>query len=164
MTAGLFVAWAAVMADKPHRRPPPRHGLPSFASRCAEWFAGGPAEWLDARPKKAEHPILNGFNHAVDDRQDQPAKETGTGHPSGPFPPPKTLPGFPKAKYSPPKTPRAGGGLRKRWRDDEGRIYEWDSRHGAVEVYSKRGRHLGEWHPVTGKQLKGANPNYKVES
>jgi hypothetical protein len=49
-----------------------------------------------------------------------------------------------------PKTPvKGGGGLRKRWKDAEGNIYEWDSQHGRLEKYDKRGRHLGEFDPDT---------------
>ena len=29
--------------------------------------------------------------------------------------------------------------------------YEWDSQHGTVEKYDKKGRHLGEFDPDTGK-------------
>ncbi|MFD9961823.1 colicin E3/pyocin S6 family cytotoxin, partial [Amycolatopsis sp. NPDC059020] len=36
------------------------------------------------------------------------------------------------------KTPvQGGGGLRKRWKDDKGNIYEWDYRHGEWEMYNK---------------------------
>ena len=63
-----------------------------------------------------------------------------------------------------PKTPRSdGGGLRKRWRDPSGRIYEWDYRHGTVEVYNRRGRHIGEFDPYSAEQLEGPNPDYEVE-
>jgi hypothetical protein len=63
-----------------------------------------------------------------------------------------------------PKTPRRdGGGLRKRWRDRSGRIYEWDYQHGTVEVYDRRGEHVGEFDPYTAEQLKGPNPDYEVE-
>ncbi|WP_246538494.1 colicin E3/pyocin S6 family cytotoxin [Nissabacter archeti] len=51
-----------------------------------------------------------------------------------------------------------------RWKDTQGRIYEWDSQHGTVEIYDKSGRrHLGEFDPVSGKQTKLANPMRKVE-
>src|SRR5207244_3696871 len=56
-------------------------------------------------------------------------------------PPPKTLPAFPGAKSAPRKTAYPGG-LRKRWVDEAGNIYEWDSQHGRVEKYDKKGRHL----------------------
>jgi len=42
--------------------------------------------------------------------------------------------------------------MRKRWKDSEGNIYEWDSQHGAVEKYNSRGVHLGEFDPNTGAQ------------
>lgn len=59
---------------------------------------------------------------------------------------------------------RGGAGLRPRWRDRRtGRIYEWDSRHGTVEVFDRQGRHIGEFHPSSGKQLKDPNPNYRVD-
>ncbi|HTT79306.1 MAG TPA: colicin E3/pyocin S6 family cytotoxin [Stellaceae bacterium] len=91
----------------------------------------------------------------------------GTARRGGPFPPPgRILPAFPRAKRVPPKTPRRNGaGLRQRWIDpDDGRIFEWDSQHGSVEVYARRGKpHLGEFDPYTGRQLKGPNPQYEVE-
>lgn len=80
------------------------------------------------------------------------------------IPPPKTLIAFPNAQLVKPKTPiQGGGGLRKRWKDAEGNIYEWDSRHGTVEKYDRKGRHLGEFAPDTGEQLNPPNPNYVVE-
>ncbi|MQT72046.1 toxin, partial [Pseudomonas sp. FSL R10-0071] len=30
-----------------------------------------------------------------------------------------------------------------RWKVSDGRILEWDYQHGAVEMYDKRGNHLG---------------------
>ncbi|MFN6480972.1 MULTISPECIES: colicin E3/pyocin S6 family cytotoxin [unclassified Nostoc] len=69
------------------------------------------------------------------------------------YPAPKTLEAFPDAKQVKPKTPvQGGGGLRKRWDDQEYR-YEWDSRHGLVEKYDRRGNHLGEFDPKTGEQI-----------
>ncbi|MCW7469598.1 colicin E3/pyocin S6 family cytotoxin [Leptospira kanakyensis] len=33
---------------------------------------------------------------------------------------------------------------RKTWSNEDGsRLYQWDSLHGEVEVYNKRGQHLG---------------------
>jgi len=79
-------------------------------------------------------------------------------------PAPKNLPGFPDAKPAKPKTPvQGGGGLRKRWKDSDGDIYEWDSQHGAVERYDNRGKHKGEFDPKTGKQTKPKDKNRKVE-
>ena len=62
-------------------------------------------------------------------------------------PPPKTLPGFPDAT----RVPNKG---RARWRDAEGDILEWDSQHGEVEVYDKRGKHKGVADPNTGGIIK----------
>jgi hypothetical protein len=73
---------------------------------------------------------------------------------------PTILPAFPQAKVVPRKTfVQGGGGMRKRWKDDN-HIYEWDSRHGRVEKWDKRGKkHLGEFDPDTGNQLKPADPS-----
>lgn len=82
-----------------------------------------------------------------------------------PVPPPPTLPAFPNAKGVKWKTPvQRGGGARKRWKDPDGTIYEWDRQHGTVEVYSRNGRrHLGEYDPDTGEQVKPPDPTRKVE-
>ncbi|MGG6267990.1 colicin E3/pyocin S6 family cytotoxin [Leptolyngbya sp. AN03gr2] len=80
------------------------------------------------------------------------------------IPAPKLLQAFPDAKPVKPKTSvQGGGGLRKRWKDEEGNIYEWDSRHGTIEKYDRKGKHLGEFDPITGEQLKPANPDYEVD-
>lgn len=43
----------------------------------------------------------------------------------------------------------------KVWRSQaRKRYYTWDSVHGEVEVYTKRGKHLGAIDPVTGKLIK----------
>lgn len=77
---------------------------------------------------------------------------------------PKTLAAFPDAIGVKFKTSvHGGGGLRRRWKDRKGRIYEWDSQHGAVELYDRQGRHLGEFDPVTGEQTKPAGPERRVE-
>jgi len=78
--------------------------------------------------------------------------------------PPKGLTAFPDAVKVDFKTRvRGGGGARRRWKDGKGRIYEWDSQHGAIEMYDKQGKHLGEFDPVTGEQTKPAKPGRKVE-
>ncbi|MBS0849961.1 colicin E3/pyocin S6 family cytotoxin, partial [Citrobacter sp. JGM124] len=84
------------------------------------------------------------------------------------YTPPKEnppLPAFPDAKKAQAKTPVKGGGkLRNRWKDSKGKIYEWDSQHGTVEVYDRSGRnHLGEFNHITGEQTKPADPTRKVE-
>lgn len=64
------------------------------------------------------------------------------------------LKGFPGAKPAKPKTPFGEGKKRRRWKDDAGMIYEWDYRHGRVEIYNRRGdKHLGDFDPHTGDRL-----------
>lgn len=83
---------------------------------------------------------------------------------AGYVPAPSTLPGFPDAARAKRKTSvQGGGGLRKRWKTASGLILEWDSQHGAVEMYDKRGRHLGEFDPDTGEQTKKADSTRSVE-
>ena len=80
------------------------------------------------------------------------------------IPAPRLLKAFPEAQLVKSKTRIQGGkGLRKRWKDPEGNIYEWDSRHGRVEKYNKRGKHQGEFEPNTGEQINPPNPDYEVE-
>ncbi|UQS90984.1 colicin E3/pyocin S6 family cytotoxin [Pseudomonas chlororaphis subsp. piscium] len=77
---------------------------------------------------------------------------------------PSALPGFPDAIRAKRKTSvQGGGGRRKRWKTAKGLILEWDSQHGAVEMYDKRGRHLGEFDPLTGEQTKAADRTRSIE-
>lgn len=77
---------------------------------------------------------------------------------------PDFLIAFPHAKSVKPKTPlRGGGGLRARWKDKDGSLYEWDSQHGKLEKYNKRGKHLGEFDPESGAQTKPANATRRIE-
>ena len=71
--------------------------------------------------------------------------------------PPKVLPAFPNARRMSPQAPRQ----RKWWRDPDGTTYEWDYQHGAVEKYSKNGKHLGEYDANTGAQTKPPDPGRK---
>jgi hypothetical protein len=74
-------------------------------------------------------------------------------------PAPKELKAFPDAIKDKSKSSVQGGGARrKRWKDFKGRIFEWDSQHGTVEMYDKQGKHLGEYNPETGEQTKPAKP------
>ena len=79
-----------------------------------------------------------------------------------PVVPPKFLSGFPEARRAKAKTPRPGG-LRKRWKDRDGTIYEWGYQHSTVEVYDRYGRHVGEFDPETGKQIGDTDPGRSVE-
>ena len=79
-------------------------------------------------------------------------------------PAPPGLAAFPDAIKADRKTSvKGGGGLRKRWKTRKGLIFEWDSQHGTVEMYDKRGRHLGEYDPATGAQTKPADGTRTVE-
>ena len=72
--------------------------------------------------------------------------------------------GFSNLSRANAKTPyQGGGGLRPRWKDSKGNIYEWDSQHGAMEVYNKNGRHIGEFDYKTGVQTKPADSTRRVE-
>jgi hypothetical protein len=67
---------------------------------------------------------------------------------------PDSLPAYPDAVGVRPKSGVQGGGKkRERWKDRKGRIYEWDSKTGAIEMYDKQGKHLGEFDHVTGEQI-----------
>jgi hypothetical protein len=88
----------------------------------------------------------------------------GTVSPGVRIPAPNTPKAFPTLKRVKPKTAVQGGGpLRKRWKDKDGNLYEWDSQHGRLEKYDKRGRHQGEFDPETGKQTKQADPSRVID-
>lgn len=90
-------------------------------------------------------------------------KDPGRG-PVAREPAPKSLKAFPNAQRATPKTSvQGGGGLRPRWKDPKGKIYEWDYQHKTVEVYTKNGKHIGEYDPDTGVQTKPGDPNRTVE-
>jgi hypothetical protein len=77
--------------------------------------------------------------------------------------PPEELPAFPDAFKVKSKTGRKGAALRRRWKDPDGTIYEWDSQHETVEKYDKNGNHVGEYDPYTGKELASADKRRTVE-
>lgn len=57
----------------------------------------------------------------------------------------------------------AFGGVR-RWRSDDGeRLYTWDSLHGEIEVFNKRGRHLGAVDAIHGHPIKQAVKGRKID-
>jgi RHS repeat-associated protein len=80
------------------------------------------------------------------------------------IPAPKEIPGISGLKRAKEKTPvQGGGGMRKRWKDDKGNIYEWDSQEGHIEKYTRHGKHQGAFDPNSGEQIKPADPKRKVE-
>ncbi|MCE5290255.1 MAG: hypothetical protein LLG14_13605 [Nocardiaceae bacterium] len=80
------------------------------------------------------------------------AVATGRGRTHNYVQAPDELEAFPNAR----KMRSVGPHFRKRWIDVDGKILEWDRESGALEKYTKRGEHLGEFDPVTGRQLKAA--------
>ncbi|MBQ7680994.1 MAG: hypothetical protein IJT31_02125 [Oscillibacter sp.] len=50
---------------------------------------------------------------------------------------------------------------RMTWRD-KSRYYQWDELHGEIEVYNKRGFHLGALDAVSGKLIKEAERGRKI--
>lgn len=52
----------------------------------------------------------------------------------------------------------------KRWRNSDGsRLYTWDALHGEVEVFNKRGRHLGALDPISGEFIKDPVPGRTIK-
>lgn len=52
----------------------------------------------------------------------------------------------------------------RRWRSkDGGRIFTWDGLHGEIEVFNKRGRHLGVIDPVHGRLIKPAVKGRRID-
>ena len=52
----------------------------------------------------------------------------------------------------------------QRWRSTDGeRLYTWDGLHGEIEVFNKRGRHLGALHPRTGIEIKEAKRGRRID-
>jgi hypothetical protein len=45
----------------------------------------------------------------------------------------------------------------KRWRSLDGkRLYTWDALHGEIEIFTRRGKHLGAMDPISGDLVKTA--------
>lgn len=60
--------------------------------------------------------------------------------------------------------PQKAKGGRKRWASSDGkRIYEWDSRHGEIEVYNQRGQHLGVVDAENGTLIKDAEAGRRID-
>ena len=140
----------------------------TMAAKAAAWFVGSLAICAVSGyviGKTAENAVEYAKGNSkpesrpTDKPKDEPSPMPEEGAESGKEgykTPPKELPGVPDAKPSKPKTPKQGGnsGKRKRWKDSDGNIYEWDYQHGDVEKYDKRGKHKGSIDPNTGEQTK----------
>ncbi|WP_418789513.1 colicin E3/pyocin S6 family cytotoxin [Paenarthrobacter ilicis] len=56
---------------------------------------------------------------------------------------------------------RRGGA---RWRNEDGsRLWEWDSLHGHIEGYTKRGHHIGVFDAMTGERIGAAVAGRKID-
>lgn len=52
----------------------------------------------------------------------------------------------------------------RRWRSSDGkRIFTWDSLHGEIEVFNRRGRHLGAIDPIHGNLIKDPVPGRTID-
>lgn len=59
---------------------------------------------------------------------------------------------------------RVSRGGEQRWRAVDGdRLYTWDDTHQEVEVFNKRGRHLGAADPITGELIKAARKGRTID-
>ena len=55
-------------------------------------------------------------------------------------------------------------GKKKIWRSNDTELfYTWDSLHGEIEAFNKRGRHLGSLDAKTGQYIKGAVKGRKID-
>src|SRR5690606_6461129 len=97
---------------------------------------------LGVDPNKLDAPNVRPKVSESSDEVTNPLKYT---------PPPKELKGFTDAK-------RVHNKGRARWKTKEGKILEWDSQHGDVEVYNKQGKHQGSADPNTGEMIKPPVP------
>jgi RHS repeat-associated protein len=75
----------------------------------------------------------------------------------------KSLPGFEGSERLKHKK-----GARASWNLGKGWHGEWDSQHGEVEVYNKKGKHQGAFNPETGEKIKDAKegriPTYQSKA
>ncbi|WP_130292871.1 colicin E3/pyocin S6 family cytotoxin [Pseudonocardia sediminis] len=52
----------------------------------------------------------------------------------------------------------------QRWRSrDEPRLYTWDRQHGHIELFNKRGRHLGVLDAFTGAMIGPPVPGRRID-
>lgn len=59
---------------------------------------------------------------------------------------------------------RLTGRVPARWRSADGeRLWEWDSLHGHIEGYNRRGRHVGVFDAVTGQRIAEAVKGRRID-
>ena len=59
---------------------------------------------------------------------------------------------------------RLVGRVPARWRNADGdRLWEWDSLHGHIEGYNRRGRHLGVFDAMTGQRIGEAGKGRRID-
>ena len=145
----LTIAQPAVAEASPSLASRLGSGLGRVAGSIARGI-GGAIAWIFTMPSTVQAPTLLPVDTSrnPDPEDNKPDTSENKQEAVGYIPPPRNLPAFPGAKRARPKAGRA------RWVDDDGYIYEWDSQHGRVEKYDRRGNHLGEFDPNTGIQTK----------
>lgn len=155
---GIFLPEVEVMDDAPPSFAsvalPILMSMPETAPLVTIGSATASAAALTVALVLAPHSTANGEMEALERMRNG---EFIFNHSANYISPPKTLPGFPGAKVGKRKSDR------KRWINDNGDILEWDSQHGDVEVYDKRGNHKGSADPGTGQMTKPPVPGRTVE-
>lgn len=76
------------------------------------------------------------------------------------------MPGLPRPKlcFLDNQVPCGAPGGRKRRRNQRGdRYYEWDSLHGHIEAYTRRGHHVGVLDAVSGELIGDAVPGRRID-
>jgi len=159
-----YVDESGLMAIPSPLIPPPVAGqpspqviitIPNWSTADEDWSTDPLPRWDGSRPLRESNREARTWLRDQDRSNGNCQRYT---------PPPKDIPGIPDLRPVRPKTPvQGGGGLRKRWKDPDGNIYEWDSQHGTLERYNKRGKHQGEYSPETGEQTKPADKTREVE-
>ncbi len=50
----------------------------------------------------------------------------------------------------------------RRWRGADGSLYTWDGRHGEIEAFNRRGRHVAVLDATTGDIIKPARGGRRI--
>ena len=71
---------------------------------------------------------------------------------------------YPKPSYLDPCVYPGARSRERRWRSkDRTKLYTWDWVPGEIEVFNKRGRHLGSIDAISGEFIKGAVAGRKID-